>query len=119
MKHNRFLIKKNGFIALIAVVVLAMGIFTFSLVTYSAVYSYYDSVNRKELRIQANLNAKSCLKTVALMYAKDFFLNGEQVLNKFGCTADIVNDMNGRVTIKVKATLEEVSDYEYTVIDWR
>jgi len=67
MKYN------NGFIALIAVVMLATGTLAFSLVVLSSVVDYSESVSRKELRIQATMNARACLDMTTLMAVKDYF----------------------------------------------
>lgn len=99
----------RGFIALIAVVLLATGTLAFSLATLSAAVSYADMSYRHDLRNQARLNAQACLDTVSLMAAKDYFLSGEVKLPEFGCTANVQNDFNGNVTVKVAATLFGIS----------
>lgn len=80
-----------GFIALIAVTMLAMGAIAFAISVMSGAQSYAQSVTRREARIQARLYAASCLDSVTLMLAKDFFLNGVVSLAEFSCTATIAN----------------------------
>ncbi len=104
-KTNRGLPSNKGFMAVTAVILLALGTISFSLVTMSAAISYADTVNRHELRIQARFNANACLDTATLMIAKDYFLNGEVSVPEFGCIANIENYFNGNVLIKVKAEL--------------
>lgn len=98
----------NGFMALVAVIILATGALAFSLLTLSIAADYSDSVSRHELRIQAGLNSEACVATIELMYEKDYFLNGEVTLPEFGCRARISNDMNGSAFISIVAVLEGV-----------
>jgi len=112
--HARF---RDGFIALIAVILLATGTLAFSLVTISAAISYSESVNLHELRIQAGLNVKACLDSATLMVAKDYFLNGEVELPEFGCTLTVTNDFQGHINLNVRAVFEGVGDVESTLIN--
>ena len=102
----------RGFMALIAVVLLAISTLAFSLATMSAAASYSDVAYRRELRIQAQLNAQACLDSVSLMAAKDYFLNGPVHLFAFGCNAVVTNDFNGNVSIEVRTTLGGVGAEE-------
>jgi hypothetical protein len=99
---------KKGFVATIAVVILATGCLVFSLVTLLGATSYAESVYKRELRIQADLNAYACLDLVTVMVSKDYFLSGKIKIRQFGCVADIVNDMNGGVSFNVEAKLGTV-----------
>lgn len=101
----------RGFIALIAVVLLAFGALSFSLATLSAAVSYADSISRRELRIQTGLNVNACIDTVRLMRAKDYFLIGTTSIPEFGCVARIDERSDGSVDIDAKSTLEGVSSY--------
>jgi hypothetical protein len=94
---------QKGFIATIALVILATVIIYFSLVTFSSAFAFADSVNKKELRIQANLNSKACLDQVILMVSRDYFLSGKIKLKDFNCTLDISNNFNGNVTVVGRA----------------
>ncbi len=93
--------KDSGFIALIAVVLLASGALAFSFSNMIAAILYADSVYKRELRIQARLNADSCVDTVRLMYAKDPFLSGTTTVADFKCTAFVTNDFVGNMNIKI------------------
>ena len=99
----------RGFIAMIAVILLAAGTLAFSLATMSAAVSYADAVGQRELRIQAALNAKSCLDSVTLMAAKDYYLNGEVTLPEFDCTADVTNDFNNHLNVELAVVLAGVT----------
>ncbi|MFA6553916.1 MAG: hypothetical protein WCS89_00200 [Candidatus Paceibacterota bacterium] len=99
---------KKGFVALIAVVLLATGTLTFSLVAMSSAIAYADSISRRELRIQTQMNAQACLDTVTLMVVKDYFISGNVEVKKFGCTAEILNDFEGNISFNVKANLGEI-----------
>ncbi len=95
--------------ALIALVLLATGTLAFSLATMSAAAAYADMSYRRELRIQARLNADACLDSVSLMAAKDYFLNGHVKLSEFGCDAQVANDLKGNLNIRVNANSNRVS----------
>lgn len=99
---------QEGFVALIAVVILATGILAFSFSTLAGAISYSESVYKRELRIQANLNTRACLDKVTLMVAKDYFLSGEIKIKEFGCIANITNDLNGEVSFVVESKLGTV-----------
>jgi hypothetical protein len=103
------MINSKGFIAVTAVILLAAGVMVFSLVTLGSAVLYSDAVYRRELRIQANLNAESCLDTAALMVAKDYFLAGSVYISEFGCNAIVTRDGVGNVSITARASLAGVS----------
>ena len=98
-----------GFIAVTAVILLATGVMAFSLATLGSAVAYSDAVYRRELRIQANLNAEACLDTAALMAAKDYFLAGSVHISEFGCNAVISRDGTGNASITAQTSLAGVS----------
>jgi len=71
------MIPHRGFIALIAIMTLALGTFAFSIGTMSIAMSYRDAVYAREMRIQKRLNQQACLDTFELKKAKDYFLSGD------------------------------------------
>jgi hypothetical protein len=96
---------------------LALSMLSFSLITLDAAQSYADLAYRRELRIQAALNASACIDTATLMLAKDFFLNGTTTVPEFSCTAYVNNPhASGAVGVNVVAKLEGVSAYANAVI---
>jgi hypothetical protein len=99
---------QKGFIATVAVVILATGITYFSLITLTSAFSFFDFVHKKELRIQANLNSKACLDQIILMISRDYFLSGKIKLKDFDCTLDISNNFNGNITLVGRAIFGEV-----------
>ncbi len=99
---------QGGFIALIAVVLLSMTALLFSFVTMGSAFSYADTVSKRELRIQANMNADACLDTATLMTAKDYFLIGTSTLSEFGCTVQSTNDFAGNVTLNISVKFAEI-----------
>ena len=103
------MINNKGFIAVTAVILLATGVMAFSLAALGSAVLYSDAVYRRELRIQANLNAESCLDTAALMAAKDHFLAGPVYISEFGCNATISRDGTGNASITAQASLAGVS----------
>ncbi len=102
--------------ALIAVILISTGVLVFSLATMSAAVSYSDVVSRKEIRIQAQLNAEACLDTAILMAAKDYFISGNIPIKEFGCEADFENDFEGNITISIYAKLGDISIREKRIL---
>lgn len=103
MKSTIF--KTRGFVATIAVIILATGCLVFSLATLLGATSYSESVYKRELRIQVGLNAHACLDWVTIMVSKDYFLFGQIEVRQFGCVADITNDLNGNISFVVQTKL--------------
>lgn len=101
--------KTKGFVATIAVVILATGCLVFSLATLLGATSYAESVYKRELRIQAGLNARACLDWVTIMVSKDYFITGQIEVRQFGCVTDIANDMNGNISFVVQVKHGSVS----------
>ncbi|MFA6404487.1 MAG: hypothetical protein WCW03_00545 [Candidatus Paceibacterota bacterium] len=106
----------QGFIALIAVILLAFGTTAFSLATLSSAFSYADTVAKMEIRIQARLNLNACLDTLTLMISRDYFLNGNVTIREFACEAKISNDFVNPILLEVKTMLNEVSVYDSRII---
>ena len=107
-------IKNNGFIAVTAVIVIACVTLLFANIIMQIVVDYSGMVMRHEWRIQANLNAESCLNVVTLMVEKNYFLNGEVSVERFECTAKVIRDyVQGSASISVKALFNEVNSGEY------
>ena len=101
--------EQRGFVALTAVILIATGVISYSLATLSASVFYAESVEKREYRIQTNLNDSACLDTVTLMVVKDYFLKGSVSIPEFDCTATISNDWNGHVSVNVTATMAGVT----------
>ena len=80
---------QNAFIATTAVILLALGSLAFLLATLSAATFYADSVERREARIQKQLNDQACQDTKSLLIAKDYFLEGSVYLKDFDCVIQI------------------------------
>ncbi|MEK7609542.1 MAG: hypothetical protein AAB470_00280 [Patescibacteria group bacterium] len=76
-----------GFIATTAIILLSTGSLAFLVATSSAVFMYADSIEKREIRIQNNLNQQACQDTLRIMNAKDYFLNVDIQLSDFGCIA--------------------------------
>ncbi len=101
--------KQKGFIALIAVILLATGTLAMSLVAMNSALIYSDLANKREYRIQADMNADACLDTAKLMANKDYFIAGDIDIPEFNCTATFTNDFNGNVGIIAEAKFNGVS----------
>lgn len=102
----------KGFIAFVSLLTLVLGALAFSIGLLSAVFLYSDSVNRKEMRFQAKLNARACLDVMGLMYAKNFFLQGTVELKEFGCVAEVFNDFDGHASTTLRSSIEGVAVFE-------
>ena len=111
MKSMRLHIN-NGFIALVTIILVATGTLAFSLVVSSAALSYSDSVLRKELRMAARHNVHSCLESLTIMLAKDYFLNGEQHIRELNCSASVTNQLElGKVGFNVTTEINAIKAY--------
>ncbi|OHA24131.1 MAG: hypothetical protein A3B11_01380 [Candidatus Taylorbacteria bacterium RIFCSPLOWO2_01_FULL_44_26] len=112
---NRFNNHSGGFTALIAVILVSAGTMAFSLSTLSAAVLYADSVFRKEMRIQVELNTHSCLDTATVSLAKDFFMNGTTTIRSLGCEVSVINpnpDLSSYdVEISVTAALSGIRKF--------
>ena len=108
MNRINLKIHQRGFMATIAVILIATGAIALSLSALAGAVLYADSVDKHEFRIQAGLNARACLDTVTLMAVKDYFLNGEVAVPEFGCDAVIINDGNGNVSMNITASVSGV-----------
>ena len=80
---------QRGFVATVAVVLLAIGSLAFVAVLTSSVFFYSDSVYRREMRTQKSLNERACADTKILLMQKDFFLKGEVILPEFACSVHV------------------------------
>jgi hypothetical protein len=96
-------IKNEGFAALTAVILIAMGVIALSLASIQSALLYADAVNQREYRIQARLNAFACLDATTLMVVKDYFLNGTTTISEFGCNIAITNDFSGNISLDIVA----------------
>jgi hypothetical protein len=77
---------RGGFVATFFVMA-AMIMMTFSsLGAFAAAESYDDSVTRREYRLQAGLNAQSCVSVALLAFAHDYFYSASgQSVPAFSC----------------------------------
>ena len=109
MKYRMKLSTNKGFAALVAVVLLSVGLLAFSLATFGSAIDYADLVYRRELRIQAALNANSCIESLKLISAKDYFLSGSINVAKLGCVGNVARDSFGNVTLNATSSLEQIN----------
>ncbi|MDD5165580.1 MAG: hypothetical protein PHG25_03560 [Candidatus Pacebacteria bacterium] len=105
MRH----IRKKGFIAVTAIMVLIAGVLSYSYVVVQSALIYSDMVTRHEWRIQAGLNAQACLSNLFVMMNKDYFLEGDVLVKEFGCTAHIFRDhVRGSASVYVQTVFSGV-----------
>jgi hypothetical protein len=108
----------GGFIAFISLFLISMIAMGQVFLTAYMTGIYADSVNRKELRIQAKSNLESCINWVEISLRKDRFLSGIINVPQFGCDLVIEpytenNSTNNTYDVHVTAKLEfiKVTDY--------
>lgn len=99
MKSKTHTAHKNGFTALIAVILLSSGTLALSFSATGAVVFYADGVYRHETRVQRDLNERACLDTAGLMAARDSFVDGMVDIPEFGCTIRFVGGTASVVSI--------------------
>ena len=68
-----------------AIVLLAMGSLAFMLVTMAGAVSYADSVEKREQRIQRELDSRACADSRMLAGIKDYFMTEPPAFAEFGC----------------------------------
>jgi hypothetical protein len=68
-KNNR------GFISVISVILLSAGVLAFALAAWSASALYADGVNQRQMRMERSIDTENCRQTLALMHAKDYFMD--------------------------------------------
>ena len=101
--------ENKGWMALIAVNLMAFGTLALLLASLSGAALFADMVNKKELRRQASLNLVACLDSLSLMAAKDYFLKGSVSIREFGCDATVENDFYGNLTLTAAVSLSGVT----------
>ncbi len=114
--HNSraYVATSKGFIAVTAIIIIVSGILMYSVMATVSAFAYSDMVLRREWRTQANINAQSCLSTVALMTAKDYFLEGEIEVEEFGCSATIIRDhSHATASVHTRATFSGISSSDF------
>ena len=88
---------------------LTVGVMAFSVLSQQLCYDYADYNFRREMRIQLAANVHSCLETATLMFAKDYFLNGEVALDEFECTVNVSRPLGETVIITGTSTLNNLA----------
>ena len=99
---------KRGFMAVTAVLMVALGTLAVSLTALASAANFSDMVSLHDARIQAQFDADACLDHLTLMAAKDYFLSGNIVLSEFDCVGHVINDANGHISIFTTSTLGQV-----------
>ena len=77
---------QSGFMATTAVVLLSVGTMAFVAVALGSASIYADGIDREEVRLQKELNNQACNETLPIIISKDYFFEGEEYLDDFGCT---------------------------------
>ena len=83
-----------------------------SLGAVAAAFGYDDQVSRREYRLQAGLNAQSCVAVALLSFAHDYFYSAaNQVVSDFSCT--IVSAVRNGFVMSIR-----VIGYDNGVSEW-
>lgn len=89
-KMSKMRMRRNeGFVAVVAVIMIASGTLIYSIVASSSAIEYIQSVYRRESRAQAVLYASSCVDSAAMIVAKDYFVRGTIAVSDFDCQVSI------------------------------
>lgn len=105
MKMNKENQKENhrGFMAIFLVMSAMIMMTLGSLGAFGAAESYNDSVVRREYRLVAGQNTKSCISVALLAFAHDYFYTAQnQSVPDFSCT--IVSASRNGQTISITAS---------------
>ncbi|MEN9913032.1 MAG: hypothetical protein RLY66_440 [Candidatus Parcubacteria bacterium] len=78
----------SGFMAVTAIILLAMGCIASVIVVFTASISYADSITRREYRIQKALNEKACQDIREFILIKDYFFIGSTTVSEFDCVIE-------------------------------
>jgi hypothetical protein len=81
----------------------------FSFLALSASVVFADMVFRKEVRNQVNLNLLSCFDMVAVIYSRDYFINGNIYLQDFGCKVNVSNSLSGMIEVSATSSMSNIS----------
>lgn len=87
-RNSKYAKCRRGFVAVTAVILLAMGCIATVMFAFTASASYADSVTRREYRIQKAMNEEACKDIRGLMLTKDYFFVGPVTVEEFGCTIE-------------------------------
>jgi hypothetical protein len=87
----------QGFAALFFVLAMMTMLFLGSMGAFTAAVGYDDAISRRESRMQAGLNAHSCVSAALLDFAHDYFFTAQnQYVPDFSCTI-ISASRNGQI----------------------
>ncbi len=100
----------RGFIALTLVLMVSTITLVFLSYKYLSIGHYYDSVLRKEYRLNSYYGALSCADQAILMLTKDYFfrLNTLIKMENFNCYIDSVLESNGYIEIHTRGEVNSV-----------
>lgn len=96
MKNKRILRERRGFVATIAVIMLAYSILAIVAITVALAKTYLDNVYLYESRVEARQNLFACLDIAESRLASNYFLRGHFGLREFNCEFFVLeNGMQG------------------------
>jgi hypothetical protein len=113
MKMNKENKKENyhGFVAIFLVMSAMIMMTLGSLGAFGAAESYDDSVARREYRLVAGQNAKSCISVALLAFAHDYFYTAQnQSIADFSCTIVSASRNGSDISIIASSSLNGVSE---------
>lgn|GEM_PF-3933211 len=101
---------KQGFMALVTILLLAMSTLALSLLYMNSTESYADSIIRKEIRIQTNLYTISCLNMSTSKLARNFLLRGSIYIPEVYCASEFTETGTNIVHVSVKISYKYMTD---------
>jgi|GEM_PF-1908776 hypothetical protein len=117
--NNISIFSSGGFVAVFLVMSVMIMILLGSLGAFSAASSYEDTVSRREHRMQATLNAKSCVSVAILAFAHDYFYAAKnQSVPDFSCTIISAGRSGQSIFISASGYEDDVTEHvSATAID--
>ena len=101
----------HGFVAIFMVMSAMIMMTLGSLGAFGAVESYNDSVARREYRLVAGQNAKSCVSVALLAFAHDYFYTAQnQAIADFSCTIVSASRNGSNITVTASSTINGVTE---------
>ena len=100
----------RGFVALILVISLMFTMLLGSLGAFAAALGYSDSVARREYRLEAAQNARSCVSAALLAFAHDYFYAAnDQSVPDFSCTIVSASRVGPDISVVATSTVNGVT----------
>lgn len=110
-------LREKGFSSIWLVSILSFVTLISVISTSGSVYSYVDSVTRREIRTQIDINIMSCIDRAKIMLYSDPFLEGPLSINELGCDIEIDKYTNNRYSLNISGHIGNVRAYRTAQIE--